>query len=233
MTLRRPRLITFDAFGTLFQTEGVADPAVMGAIIERHDLGLGRGELAQLWWDRSSQIAFKDFATVREATRMALASLLHEFGVEDDAKAYSDRLLEAWKETDPYPEALDALRSLAEFDLGIVSNIDDDVLGALLRRSGFADRFRVVVTSEAARIYKPEPGIFQEALRRAERPPEQTIHLGDSPVEDVAGAKRTGMMAGWINREDESRGDGASEPDFAVADLREAAELILATKPAK
>ncbi|MEE9592278.1 MAG: HAD-IA family hydrolase [Thermoplasmata archaeon] len=233
MTLRRPRLITFDAFGTLFRTEGVVDPTVMGAIIERHDLGLGRGELAQLWWDRSYQIAFEDFVTVREATRMALASLFREFGVEDDAKAYSDRLLEAWKETDPYPEAVDALRSLGEFDLGIVSNIDDDVLGALLQRSGWADRFRVVVTSEATQIYKPEPGIFREALRRAERPAEQAIHLGDSPVEDVAGAKRSGMMAGWINREDESRGGGAPEPDFAVADLREAAELILATKPAK
>ena len=233
MTLRRPRFITFDAFGTLFRTDGVADPTVMGAIIERHDLGLGRKELAQLWWDRSYQIAFEDFVTVREATRMALASLLHELGVEDDAKGYSDRLLEAWKETDPYPEALGTLRSLAEFDLGIVSNIDDDVLEALLRRSGFADRFRVVVTSEATRIYKPEPGIFQEALRRAERPAEQAIHLGDSPVEDVAGAKRSGMMAGWINREDESRAGSTPEPDFVVADLREAAELILATRPAK
>ena len=164
---------------------------------------------------------------------MALASLLHEVGVEDDAKVYSDRLLEAWKKTDPYPEAVDALRSLAEFDLGIVSNVDEDVLGALLRRSGLAGQFHVVVTSEATRTYKPEPGIFQEALRRAEYSAGQAIHLGDSPVEDVAGAKRSGMMAGWINRGDESRAGGGPEPDFAVADLREAAELILATKPAK
>ncbi len=233
MTLHRPRLITFDAFGTLFEAEGVTVPDVMGAIIDRNGLGLGQGELAQLWWDRSYQIASEDFVTVREATRMALASILHEFGVEDDARAHSDRLLEAWKQTDPYPEAMKALRLLKEFDLGIVSNIDEDVLGALLHRSRLTDRFRVVVTSEATRTYKPEPGIFHEALRRSGHPAEEAIHLGDSPGEDIAGAKRTGMMAGWINRQGEIPQGNVPEPEFAVANLQDAAELILASKPAK
>ncbi|MCJ2554890.1 MAG: HAD family hydrolase, partial [Candidatus Thermoplasmatota archaeon] len=62
---------------------------------------------------------------------------------------------------------------------------------------------------------------------------EEAIHLGDSPGEDIAGAKRTGMMAGWINRQGESPQGSVPEPEFAVPNLQDAAELILASKPAK
>lgn len=232
MTLRRPRLITFDAFGTLFQAEGVADREVMQAIIAGNNLPLHPKELAQLWWDRSYQIAFEDFVSVREATRMALASLLFEFGVEDDAEAHTHRLLEKWTGTDPYPETGEALRTLGEFDLGIVSNIDEDILEALLRRSRLGPRFRVVVTSEETRTYKPDPGIFREALRRAGCEPQEALHLGDSP-DDVWGARRTGMMAGWINRHKEARKADMPDPDLTAADLQEAADLILVSRPEK
>ncbi|MFQ5986418.1 MAG: HAD family hydrolase [Thermoplasmata archaeon] len=228
MTLQRPRLITFDVFGTLFQAEGVADPKVMQSVVGRNGLALTPEELGQLWWDRSSQIAFEDFVTVREATRMALASLLLEWGVDDDAEAHTRRLLEVWMKTDPYPETMEAVKALAEFDLGIVSNIDDDILRALLRRSRLTDRFRVVVTSEATRTYKPAPAIFQEALHQTGYTPGEGLHLGDSFGEDVIGATGAGMMAGWIRRHGEVPAAEGPEPDLTAADLREAANFILA-----
>ncbi|MDX1535068.1 MAG: HAD family hydrolase, partial [Thermoplasmata archaeon] len=144
---------------------------------------------------------------------------------------HATRLLDAWKKAEPYPDAVDALRKLEDFDLGIISNIDDDILSALLRGAGWEDRFRVVVTSETTRTYKPRPGIFREALRRAQRAAERSLHLGDSPVEDVGGAKGSGMMAGWVDREGTPRSPGWPEADFSVPDLVKAADLILATKP--
>lgn len=233
LPLRRPRLITFDAFGTLFHSEGVANQEVMEAVIRRNNLPMAPEELAQFWWDRSYQMAFEDFVSVRDATRMALGSLLLELGVEDDARGYTEALLEGWARTDPYPETEEALRALEEFDLGIVSNIDEDILEALLRRSRLGSRFRVVVTSEACRTYKPTPEIFREALRKAGSPPGEAIHVGDSPGEDVLGAKQAGMMAGWIRRRGETLGKDIPEPDFTARDLRDAAELILSSTPRK
>ncbi|MFQ5919028.1 MAG: HAD family hydrolase [Thermoplasmata archaeon] len=230
MPLRRPRLITFDAFGTLFQSEGVADPGVMTGIVTRNNLTLAPEDLAQVWWDRSYQIAFEDFVPVREATRMALASLFLEWGVDDDAAAHTQQLLEAWAETDPYPETSETLGALEEFDLGIVSNIDVDMLQSLLRRSGLGSRFAVLVTSEETRTYKPHRGIFQEALQRAGSRPEEALHLGDS-ADDVLGAKRTGMMAGWINRYAGTLDVGVPNPDLTAPSLREAADLILGRRP--
>jgi 2-haloacid dehalogenase len=230
LPLRRPRLITFDVFGTLFRSEGVADPGVMMGIVSQNHLTLAPDELAQVWWDRSYQIAFEDFVPVREATRLALASLFLEWGVDDDAGEHTSRLLEAWAKTDPYPETTETLRALEEFDLGIVSNIDEDMLQALLRRSGLESLFAVLVTSEETRTYKPHTEIFLEALRRTGTRPEDALHLGDSP-EDVLGAKRTGMMAGWINRYTGTLDEGVPDPDLTAPNLREAADLILGRRP--
>jgi 2-haloalkanoic acid dehalogenase type II len=232
MPPRRPRLITFDVFGTLFRSEGVADPGVMIGIVSRNNLTLAPDELAQIWWDRSYQIAFEDFVPVRDATRLALASLFLEWGVDDDAGEHTRRLLEAWAKTDPYPETAETLGALEEFDLGIVSNIDEDMLQALLHRSGLEPLFTVLVTSEETRTYKPRRGIFREALRRAGTRPEEALHLGDS-VDDVLGAKRTGMMAGWINRYEGTLDKGVPDPDLTAPNLREAAELILEWEPEK
>lgn len=225
---RRPRLITFDAFGTLFQLEEDASAAIMETIVERNGLEMAPGELGRRWWDLSYQVAYASFVTVREATHRALERLLQEAGAEDDAAPYAERLLEEWSRTAPFPEVEEALDRLRDFDLGIVSNVDDDVLNTLLERARIRHRFRVVVTSESVRTYKPEPGIFRQALSGARCPPEAALHLGDSPVDDVLGPKRVGMMAGWINRRGEAMRGRIPPPELEAGDLLEAAEIILA-----
>lgn len=231
MTLRRPRLVTLDAFGTLFPADDATSREVMRAILAANDLDTTPEVLGQRWWELSYKVATAGFVTVREATRRALGLLLEEAGVRDDPVPYADRLLEGWARGDPYPEVPAALDALAAFDLGIVSNVDDDVLDALLERSGLRDRFVVVVTSEACRAYKPDPVLFRRALEGAGCPPERSIHLGDSPVDDVLGPKRVGMMAGWINRRDEALRGKIPEPDLVAPDLAAAAEVIRSASP--
>ena len=226
MLPRRPRLVTFDGFGTLFPADQATSEAVMEDILATNDLDTTPEVLGQRWWELSYKVATSGFVTVREATRRALGLLLEEAGVRDDPVPYADRLLEGWASGDPYPEVAAALDALAEFDLGIVSNVDDDVLDLLLERSGLRDRFVVVVTSEVCRAYKPDPALFRRALRAAGRDPEHALHLGDSPVDDILGPKRVGMMAGWINRRDETLRGKIPEPDLVAPDLLEAAKVI-------
>jgi 2-haloalkanoic acid dehalogenase type II len=229
--LRRPRFITFDVFGTLFRVEEVASREVMEDIVKRNNLSMTPEELAEVWWEKSYRVAHEGFLTVREATKVALSRLLQEVGSEDDPEGYTRRLLEHWAATDPYPEVPRALDTLRDFELGIVSNIDDDVLEELLRRSGLQGTFTVKVTSEACRTYKPDARIFEEALKRAGCRPEDALHIGDSPVEDVLGPKRVGMMAGWVNRRGEELKGRVPQPDFVVADLEKAAEIIRRSAP--
>ncbi len=227
--VRRPQLITFDVFGTLFRVEEIASLDLMEEITRRNELSITPPELAQIWWDKSYEVAHENFVTVKEATEKALSLLLEEVGAEDDPKPYTARLLESWATTEVYPEVPVALESLEGFTLGIVSNIDDYLLGALLSRSGLKDRFGILTTSEACRSYKPDPSIFQEALRVAGCDAREALHLGDTPVDDVLGPKRVGMMAGWVNRRGEEFKARIPEPDIIVGDLMEAAKLILRT----
>ncbi len=228
---RSPRWITFDVFGTLFRVEEIAHPDLMEEIIQRTGLTMGVEELGQRWWDASYRVAHESFVTVREATRRALGLLFEEVEAREDPGPFADRLLARWGTTNPYDEVPEVLRRLEGFRLGIVSNIDDELLETLLHRSGLAAAFALRVTSEASRAYKPEAKIFRDAVKAAECPPEEVLHLGDTPVDDVLGPKRVGMMAGWINRRGEAMRGRIPAPDLVAADLREAADLILRRAP--
>lgn len=225
--MRKPRMITFDIFGTLFRAEEVASLGLMEEIIRRNGLSLKPEELAQLWWDTSYKVVHRDFVTVREAAGEALSMLLREVGSKEDPTPYTNQLLENWARTELYPEAPAALRRLEDFTLGVVSNIDDELLSVLLERSQMEDRFEFLVTSEACRAYKPDPRVFHEALERGRCTPGEALHIGDTPVDDVLGPKRVGMMAGWVNRRGESMKGRIPRPEFEVRDLQEAASLIL------
>lgn len=229
--MKMPRFVTFDAFGTLFKLDEVASRDVMEDVVRTTGLGMASEDLGKVWWDKSYQVATQgQFVTVKEATAKALSLLFKDMGVEADAEPYAQRLLKLWRGTVAYPEVAKAVHILGEFTLGIISNIDNDLLEALLEGSGLANSFSVRVTSEDTRAYKPDRRIFEAALKKAGCHPEEGLHVGDSPVDDILGPKRVGMMAGWVNRRgDELKGD-VPRPDFMVRDLEEAARLISVTR---
>jgi putative hydrolase of the HAD superfamily len=45
---------------------------------------------------------------------------------------------------------------------------------------------------------KPEPAIFREALRLLDASAESSIFVGDSPVNDIDGARKAGMSTAWL-----------------------------------
>ncbi len=100
----------------------------------------------------------------------------------------------------------------------IVSNIDHDDLRRALEYAGV--EARDVVTSESARSYKPDPGIFREALRKTGARPERVLHVGDSYRADVVGAVALGLHAAWLNRTGKPRPpEAVAEPDVEIRSL--------------
>lgn len=63
---------------------------------------------------------------------------------------------------------------------------------------------------------KPDPRIFQEALRRLSNPAEHTLFVGDNPRTDIRGAQAVGLKTAWVRagRSDWSWGD--PEPDCQI-----------------
>ena len=90
------------------------------------------------------------------------------------------------------------LRELAQrYRLGIVSNFYGN-LEAICAGAGLASCFGAIVDSQRIGVEKPDPAIFEAALRPLGAMPETTLFVGDSLRRDREGARRMGMDFVWI-----------------------------------
>ena len=106
-----------------------------------------------------------------------------------------------WESVGPgVVEALTRLRGQGA-RLIVISN-SDGRLQRLLRETGLADYFEVVIDSAVAGVEKPDPRIFAAALAAAGVSPAEATHVGDLYEIDVVGARRAGMHAVLLDPHD-------------------------------
>jgi HAD superfamily hydrolase (TIGR01549 family) len=100
-----------------------------------------------------------------------------------------------------FPDALPALDALKArgLTLGVVSDWGLS-LGLIMRHHDLTLYFDFAVISAAARLAKPNPGLYQLALQRANAIPDYAIHVGDSYVRDVLGARAAGVQGVLLDR---------------------------------
>lgn len=96
--------------------------------------------------------------------------------------------------------ARQTLEALAgDYKLGLVSNFTyAPVIYAGLRRVGISNFFDVILVSDAVGWRKPHAKIFEETLKRLGVAAEEALYVGDSPEEDIKGAKQLGMKTVFV-----------------------------------
>jgi len=102
---------------------------------------------------------------------------------------------------DLYEDALPVLEELRGHGLkiGLVTNGARDVDEFLAHHQLDVD---VAVGSRSHGKTKPHPTIFQAALERLGVAPEEAAMVGDSPADDIEGARALGMSAFLLDRQD-------------------------------
>ncbi|MGE3597935.1 MAG: HAD family hydrolase [Dehalococcoidia bacterium] len=150
-----------------------------------------------------------------------------------------DALWEAWRVDGAllgrqlYPDTVATLRwaSEAGYRLGLVSNrwYGSDRLQGELQTCGLGTIFHSVTVSSDAGWLKPHPEIFYAALGALGADVAETVMVGDSVRDDIAGAKRLGMRAIWKRngRRHQSQPDPLIPPDAMIDDLWELRRLPL------
>jgi FMN phosphatase YigB (HAD superfamily) len=127
------------------------------------------------------------------------------------------------------PGAESTLASLAERrPLGIITNGPSDsqhAVIAALHLERFV-RWRIVSGDAAVGIRKPQPGIFEHALSMSASRPEQTWYIGDSLVNDIAGAAGAGWRTCWISAHDARIAAGLPAPDARITRLDELPRVL-------
>jgi putative hydrolase of the HAD superfamily len=109
--------------------------------------------------------------------------------------------------------------------LGLVSNFTyAPVIYASLRKLGINQFFDAVLVSDENGWRKPHKRIFLEALRKLQVTAEEAVFIGDSPLEDIKGAKEIGMKTVFVPSQFYSLKDlqdSRKKPDFVAEDLRQ------------
>jgi len=111
--------------------------------------------------------------------------------------------------------------------LGIVSNIDEDQLGHMIDLGSLRPYFDSLLSSEKARSCKPDQAIYEEALRRAGCKAEEALFVGDTLLQDIAGANRMGMQSALIwHRDDREPPLGDVRPTHVIRQIPEILALV-------
>jgi putative hydrolase of the HAD superfamily len=199
-----PAAVTFDAMGTLVSIAPPA-PRLQQSLARRlgRDVDLARCESAmraEMRHYRAHCIAARDDSSLA-ALRLECASLLADALAIDVSGAdvlpsLTDSI--AFLAYDDARPALDRLTA-AGVKLAVVANWDVS-LPDVLARLGLADPFETIVTAAAVGAAKPDARPFQVALERLGAAAAQTVHVGDDPVTDVAGARAAGLSAVLLDR---------------------------------
>jgi FMN hydrolase / 5-amino-6-(5-phospho-D-ribitylamino)uracil phosphatase len=117
---------------------------------------------------------------------------------------------------EPYPDALGALDRLRPHAvLGVISNGNADV-----ELTPFRGCFAFCLHAFVHGPEKPEVGMFIDALAQTGLHAGAAVHVGDSLVHDVAGARAAGWRSIWLNRTG-AVNDTGIEPDLEIASLDE------------
>lgn len=127
------------------------------------------------------------------------------------AHAAFDVFIRARHQVELFEHAQTMLEQLRRdgYVIGALSNGNADVSQTLIGRL-----FDFQYNADGVGSAKPHPGMFEKALEHTGLRPEQVVHVGDHPVNDVRAAREVGMWTVWVNL------PGQHWPQPAKADRR-------------
>jgi 2-haloalkanoic acid dehalogenase type II len=129
----------------------------------------------------------------------------------------AQQLEQNWLDLQPWPDAAATLvRLRQDYRLGVVTNCSARLGRLAADRVGVP--FEVVVTSEQAGFYKPDPRPYRLALEKLGLPAERVLFVAGSAY-DMFGTAQVGLDTFWHNR------IGLAAPAGAPAPLAESARI--------
>ncbi|MCI4677234.1 haloacid dehalogenase type II [Rhodoblastus acidophilus] len=190
-------LYVFDAYGTLFDVHSA---------VARHRglVGEQAERLSEIWrvkqleytWTRSLMGAYRDFdALTAEALDFAAARC---GGLSAEA---CEKLLDAYRTLDAFPDAAPALRRLRERGAKavILSNGAPATLARAVAAAGLRDLLDESLSADSVIRFKTAAEVYALVGARYGTTPEQ-VSFQSSNRWDIAGAAQFGFNTVWINR---------------------------------
>jgi 2-haloacid dehalogenase len=207
--------IVFDAYGTLYDVQSVAD------VTDQAFPGYG-DIITQIWrikqleytWLRSLMHRYEDFSII---TRHSLIYTLKILGLSYE-DALFERIMDKYVHLDLYPDTRQALEALKGRKLAILSNGSPAMLTALVRNTGLDKVLDAIISVNSKKTFKPNPEAYTLIESRLGAKPSEVLFVSSNPW-DAIGAKSAGLNVAWIERVTPEAMASACEKSDLVAPL--------------
>jgi putative hydrolase of the HAD superfamily len=199
------KAVLFDVDFTLSRPGPELGPEGYRRVGERHGLALDPARYEQARLDAIEALQDRGELVHDEDVWVAFTEeiVVGMGGAPPGSRACAVEMVQEWERHENfslYEDALPVLELLRSrgLKLGLVSNGQRD-LDEFVAHHGL--EVDAAVGSLAHGRRKPDPSIFQAALERLGATPAETAMVGDSPADDVAGARALGMRALLLDRD--------------------------------
>ncbi len=201
--------IFFDLDHTLWDFERNSS-ATFKHLFEKHELGLSLTDFLTVYVpiNRAYWKSYRKAEITKEQLRYGrLKDAFYELGhpvndttINELAEGYITHLTSFSHVFDHTHSTLEYLKS--KYKLHILTNGFKEIQHKKLSGAQIDQFFSCVINAEEIGVKKPDPEIFNAALKQAKVRPEQALMIGDDLEADVHGALNAGWSALHFNNED-------------------------------
>jgi len=205
-----PSIIIFDCFETIVENDRTSWIDLFKLFVKENDWNVDPKILWDTW--KSDEVLFRkvrtnledlnlnpDFKTYEEAWADCFEKVLSRLKLKGDPKILANKCVINMGKNKPYKDSSDYLNKLSNHcKLGVISNADNDFLNPVLSKIEFD--FDYILSSESAKLYKPDPRIFLKFIKENNLDPKDCWYVGDKEYDDVLGSSSVGMIPFLIDR---------------------------------
>lgn len=207
-TAKRRRLAKAFAGGDVPLADWPTDLPVQSMV----DDAISRNEIAAEHFPKVfARHGYDNQAFADHAASWALANRYHGLEYFDDALP-----------------TIQALRVLCEpaLTIGVITNGPGEIQRPKVELLAVESLVDFTIVSGEFGTWKPDPLIFEEALRLAAVAPNEAIMVGDSLNHDIAGANAAGISSVWVNLSGAVAPSDGPQPDHVIRSIGELPEIV-------
>lgn len=219
-----PRVIFFDAAGTLFGMKGSVGEVYL-SLARKYGVTADRDMIQHAFVEAFDAapppvFAVQDPQEIKSCERLWWFDVVHHVfyrvGMFEGFDEYFEEVFAYFSRPDAWELYEDTVATLSELEalqieLGIVSNFDSR-LYEILVGLGIDRFFESVTISSFAGAAKPSPTIFQRALQKHGVTAREALHIGNSLRDDARAAAAAGLRGVLLDR----HGGEALPPDVVA-----------------
>jgi 2-haloalkanoic acid dehalogenase type II len=212
-------IITFDCYGTLIDWEsGIANAFLSAA--QENGISLRRDDILRAYEHHEPIVEHEQYRAYRDVLALTALRVAESLGWPLENGAFLPESLPRWTPFADTNHALERLRA-AGYRLGILSNVDDDLLAETRRH--FTVDFDLIITAQQVGSYKPAAGHFVAAKERIGSA--RWLHAAQSNFHDIVPVNAMGIPTAWVNRRNDTPLPGGI-PTHDVRDMAGLADLL-------